>query len=139
MTARFVAVLVDSCVWSLALRRKSPVDAVARSLRDLIQDGRTRMIGPIRQEVLSGIRDQEQFARLRDLLASFPDLTLTTRDYESAAECFNRCQAKGNAGSHTDFLMCAVAKERKLAIMTTDGDFARYSRVLGLSLFSVGT
>jgi hypothetical protein len=81
------------------------------------------MIGPVRQELLCGIRSQAQFRKLRDHLRAFPDLELTTRDYEAAAEFFNLCRGKGIQGSNTDFLICAVAARNKIPIFTTDGNF----------------
>jgi len=55
-------VVVDTSVWSLALRRdKQSIFASAQELRQLIQDHRVQMIGPIRQEILSGIRNKAQF------------------------------------------------------------------------------
>lgn len=61
-------VVVDTSVWSLALRRNTPSQAmpVVNQLRDLIVDGRVVLLGAVRQEVLSGIRHIEQFTRLRD-------------------------------------------------------------------------
>lgn len=61
-------VLVDTCVWSLALRRRSGMgdDPWVVRLMRLIQHGEAAILGPIRQELLSGIRDQGQFNRLRD-------------------------------------------------------------------------
>jgi len=44
------------------------------------------MIGPIRQELLSGIRTSESFARLRDHLQPYADEELETGDFERAAE-----------------------------------------------------
>lgn len=90
-------VVVDTSVWSLALRRNTPNDATSlvNILRDLIADGRVVLLGVIRQEVLSGIRYSEQFIRLRDYLRAFPDLELTTEDYELAAEFFNTCRSSG--------------------------------------------
>jgi len=87
-------VIIDTSVWSLTLRRNAPTDEIAKVnlLRDLIADGRVVLLGAIRQEVLSGIRYPEQFARLRDYLRAFPDLELTTEDYEVAAEFFNTCR-----------------------------------------------
>jgi hypothetical protein len=55
----------------------------------LIADGRVVLLGAIRQEVLSGVRYKEQFARLQEYLRAFPDLELTTEDFELAAEFFN--------------------------------------------------
>ena len=109
-------VLVDSSVWSLALRRapKSPKlraapDDEARELARLIVEGNVGLIGPIRQEVLSGIREAAQFERLRSKLAEFPDAALHPADFETAAQFFNRCRAKGLQGSNIDFLICAVS------------------------------
>ena len=121
-------VLVDSSVWSLALRRNTTNDAIAivNLLRDLIADGRVVLLGAIRQEVLSGVRYTEQFARLREYLRAFPDLELTTEDYELAAEFFNTCRSNGVQGSNTDFLLCAVAHRRGYTIFTTDKDFENF-------------
>ncbi|MDX2052570.1 MAG: PIN domain-containing protein [Polyangiaceae bacterium] len=92
------------------------------------------MIGAIRQELLSGVRVGEQYRKLRERLRAFEDIPLEAADYEEAAACFNRCRAKGVQGSNTDFLICAVSLRRKLAVFTTDQDFERFSRVLGLEL-----
>ena len=121
-------VVVDTSVWSLALRRNTPNDAltIINRLRDLIRDGRVVLLGVIRQEVLSGIRYMEQFVRLRDYLRAFPDLELTSEDYELAAEFFNTCRSKGVQGSNTDFLLCAVAHRRGYSIFTTDKDFENF-------------
>ena len=121
-------VVVDTSVWSLALRRNTPNDAIAivNILRDLITDGRVVLLGVIRQEVLSGIRYSEQFIRLRDYLRAFPDLELTSEDYELAAEFFNTCRSNGVQGSNTDFLLCAVAHRRGYSIFTTDKDFENF-------------
>ncbi|MBE9120285.1 PIN domain-containing protein [Tychonema sp. LEGE 07199] len=121
-------VLVDSSVWSLALRRNTTNDAIAivKVLRDLIADGRVVLLGAIRQEVLSGVRYKEQFIRLQEYLRAFPDLELTTEDYELAAEFFNTCRSNGVQGSNTDFLLCAVAHRRGYSIFTTDKDFENF-------------
>ncbi|MEG4854049.1 MULTISPECIES: type II toxin-antitoxin system VapC family toxin [unclassified Microcoleus] len=121
-------VLVDSSVWSLALRRNTTNDAIAivKVLRDLIADGRVVLLGAIRQEVLSGVRYKEQFIRLQEYLRAFPDLELTTEDYELAAEFFNTCRSNGIQGSNTDFLLCAVAHRRGYSIFTTDKDFENF-------------
>lgn len=92
------------------------------------------MIGVIRQELLSGVRDAKQFATLRDHLRAFPDLALETEDFEQAAGFYNKCRAKGIQGSSIDFLICAVAVRREQSILTTDADFSRYSRELPIQL-----
>jgi predicted nucleic acid-binding protein len=128
-------VLVDTSVWSLALRRNSPRGTPAEmELVELIREGRVLMLGAIRQELLSGIRSNEQFKKLRDGLRPFSNIVLEEADYEEAASCFNRCRAKGVQGSNTDFLICAVAIRRNAAVLTTDDDFEGFTRVLHLNL-----
>jgi predicted nucleic acid-binding protein len=128
-------VLVDTSVWSLALRRNRPRGTPAEiELVELIREGRVLMLGAIRQELLSGIRSNDQFKKLRDGLRAFPDTLLEEGDYEEAASCFNRCRARGLQGSNTDFLICAVAIQRDAAVLTTDDDFEGFARVLHVNL-----
>lgn len=128
-------VLVDTSVWSLALRRGASLDRPeVEELRSLIDEGRVAIIGPIRQELLSGIRSAESFERLRGQLAAFPDEHLTTADYERAAEHFNLCRGRGIQGSNTDFLICAAAERRNLPILTTDADFGRFAHILPIAI-----
>ncbi len=128
-------VLVDTCVWSLALRRRKPSPhPFVLELRELINEGRVRMIGPIRQEILSGIRSRSQFELLRNHLRSLPDLTLTYQDHERAAEFFNESRKAGIQGSSTDFLICAVSNRHRMPILTTDHDFQQYEKHLPIKL-----
>ncbi len=129
-------VLVDTSVWSLALRRRTPpADSAVAELRTLIEDGRVAMIGPIRQEILSGVRGREPFERLRDHLRAFPDEPLETADFELATEYFTACRAAGLQGSNTDFLICAAAQRRGQPILSTDHDFRRFSAVVPIALY----
>lgn len=133
-----MSVLVDTSVWSLALRRDAPQDgAEARELRALLVEGRVVMMGSIRQELLSGIRGEAQFRRLRARLRAFTDLALTREDHEEAAVCYNQCRAAGVQGGNTDFLICAVSIRRKIPVFTTDQDFIHYARILPLRLHEV--
>jgi predicted nucleic acid-binding protein len=128
-------VLVDTSVWSLALRRRPSLqDPAVLELRALIDEGRVAMIGAIRQELLSGIRTMDSFHRLREHLRYFADEQLEAEDYERAAEHFNACRARGVQGSNTDFLICAAAERRDLPILTTDADFTRFAGVLPITL-----
>ena len=133
-------VLVDTPVWSLSLRRRavdlSPADRRAtQNLYDLVKHKRVRLLGSTRQEVLSGIRDETQFLRIRDHLRGFRDVELEANDYEEAAHAYNRCSRSGIAGSHTDFLICAVALRHGWQIFSTDRDFERYAGVVPIQLF----
>lgn len=128
-------VLVDTSVWSLALRRRTrSEDPAVGQLRWLIDQGRVAIIGPIRQELLSGVRTPEGFERLRDHLRPYRDEPLEMEDFERAAEHFNACRTRGVQGSNTDFLICAVAERRTMPILTTDADFTRFATVLPIAL-----
>jgi len=127
-------VLVDTSVWSLALRRKEPSET-AQKLADLITASLVVMIGSVRQELLSGISNENVFQRLKTKLGAFDDFPITTREYVTAAEFFNICRRNGIQGSHTDFLICAAAHNNDLRIFTTDDDFTRYAKYLPIRLF----
>jgi predicted nucleic acid-binding protein len=95
------------------------------------------LLGAIRQEILSGLRDAAQFEKLRAHLRAFPDLEVTTADHERAAEFFNLCRARGVQGSNTDFLICAVAERLGLSIFSADADFASFATHLPIVLHAV--
>jgi predicted nucleic acid-binding protein len=125
-------ILVDTSVWSKALRSNDQVHS--KHLAELIHEGRVEIIGPIRQEILSGIKSEKQFQKVKEHLQAFTDITLMTEDYIFAAEVFNKCRGKGIQGSHIDFLICAVALNYNLSIYTLDQDFISYASILPILL-----
>jgi predicted nucleic acid-binding protein len=134
-------VLVDTPIWSLSLRRRaidlSPSEQrIAKSLYDLVRQRRIRLLGPTRQEVLSGIREESQFLRIRDHLRGFTNVELDASDYEEAARASNQCRRSGIVSSPVDLLMCAVALRHGWQVFTTDHDFAHYRTVLNIQLYS---
>lgn len=132
-------VLVDTCIWSFLLRRHASLESLEKqTLLKLIQQTRVILLGIVRQEVLSGIREMQQFERIRQKLRLFPDFPLTTEDYEKAAEFYNICRARGVQGSPTDFLLCAVSHHYNFPIFTTDKDFEYFQKYLDFQLYSVG-
>jgi predicted nucleic acid-binding protein len=133
-------VLVDTSIWSVALRRTprqlSPSQVTQlHKLDEIITEGRVRLLGPVRQEILSGIRFPEQFARLQKQLRTFPDVPLEIDDYEGAAQMSNACRTHGVIGSPIDFLLCSAAARRRWAIYTADRDFQLYAKHIPLTLF----
>ena len=126
-------VLVDTSVWSLALRRNEKSETTAK-LSELIKASAIVMMGAVRQELLSGISDEGVFNELKSKLSVFDNLRITTNDYETAADFYNTCRKKGIPGSHTDFLICAVAYNNDLLIFTADNDFTYYEQHLPICL-----
>jgi predicted nucleic acid-binding protein len=130
-----VKVLVDTCVWSYALRHKNPNLEIEAQLKEIIKDGRLVIIGPIRQEILSGISKETQFESLKEHFSPFEDAPLSSNHFIKAAEFCNTCMKKGIQGSNTDFLICSVAYLENLEIFTTDLDFRNYKKYLPIELF----
>lgn len=135
-------VLVDTPVWSIAFRRRSgDLNERQRLLRaaleNLIAEGRVALLGAIRQELLSGIREDRQFQRLRNVLRSFPDIELSVEDYEEAARFGNLCRSAGVTTSPVDLLICAAGSRRDWPILTADQDFSRYGKHLPIRLLDV--
>jgi predicted nucleic acid-binding protein len=129
-------VLVDSCIWSYALRRKKPIPEIEQALKEIIADGRLAIIGPIRQEIFSGISSVGQFEALHRHLSAFEDVPLHSVHFVKAAEFCNTCIKRGVQGSHTDFLICSVAFLENMEIFTLDSDFKNYKKHLPLEMFA---
>jgi len=133
-------VLVDTPIWSLAFRKKefsNENNLLINNLINLIRDARIAVIGSIRQEVLSGISDKNKFYEIKNKMSVFPDYLIRTGDYEFAAECSNECRRNGIQGSHTDFLICAVAIKNDWEIFTEDTDFLNYEKYIPVKIYTL--
>ena len=120
-------IIVDTSVWSLALRRNINVEGKhVEELEELIKEVRTQLIGPVRQELLNGIKSEKQYRVLKKHLRAFEDIAIETEDYELAAEYFNTARKNGIQGSNTDFLLCAISIRHRMPIFTTDRDFINF-------------
>jgi hypothetical protein len=133
-------VIVDTSVWSLALRRQrkdlSPQQkSLVLLLRDLIVIGDAILLGVVRQELLTGMASQVAFDTVRQQLHDFDDMPPDIDDYERAAGSANACALHGISASIADMLICSVAAGRDLPILTTDSDFKRYARHLPIKLY----
>lgn len=127
-------VLVDTCVWSQFLRlNRAPNDPIAREMERLVRADAVQMLGPIRQELLSGAQPDERFAQLKDYLRFYPNLPLDEEDDENAAQYYNLCRRHGVQGTATDLLICAVAVRRGMRIFTADTDFDFYAKHLPIT------
>ena len=136
-----MTVLVDTTLWSLALRRRahqlsSEEAGLVEAWAELVTSGGAALIGPVLQEVLSGIRHAEVFDALHEKLSSFPYLRILPADHVQAARFFNVCRSRGITGSHVDMLICAAAHRYDVPIFTTDPDFGGYARHLPIRLYN---
>lgn len=124
--------LVDTSVWSLALRKKGPADhAAVRELTRILEEDRDVVLtGIILQEILQGFRADTTFRRLVRYLEGFPLLATDRSHYVGAAELHRLCAANGISASTTDCQIAALAIDHGCALLTTDTDF---EHIAGLS------
>lgn len=120
-------IVVDTSVWSLALRRPSGTGATphaARLLRTLVEDGQpVWMPGIVKQELLSGIRHEAQFDRLLRVLEPFQNLLAIDADHVRAAQVANSCRANGVQVGAVDALIVAMTLRLDGILLTTDRDY----------------
>ena len=127
----------NTSVWSLALRKKIKTpneQKIVNQFSEIIRELKLVIIGPIRQEILSGISNKNRFEELKGRISVFEDFPLESQDYELAAELYNKCRSKGIQGSHIDFLICSVAINNQLGILTLDKDFEKYQKHIPIKL-----
>lgn len=131
--------LVDACIWSLSLGRRRVTllsedqQQMLVRLQEAIAEGRVAIIGAIRQEILSGIRDEVHFLKTQHALASFLDEEVTSADYVEAARLYNTCLDRGVQCGSVDMLLCAVAARRHFTVFTYDRALIRCLAVLGVA------
>src|SRR5579884_756683 len=100
-------VLIDTSVWSLALRRRrrdlNPAELkVYYEWERLVLDGEATLIGPVRQEILSGIATAREVEVVKSRLATVDELLLPSELFSLAADFFNACRAGGISTSAVD-------------------------------------
>lgn len=124
-------VLVDTNIWSTFFRRNKPEDDRLRAnLEMLMRENRILLIGPIRQEILTGIKDPSKYLLLKEYLRAYEDQQITTEAYELAAKIANECAKNGIAISSIDATISAFVVLGGHEIYTYDQDFLRYKNVV---------
>ncbi len=131
--------LIDTSVWSEALRRKdkslNSSETIVRKIID--NNDEIVVIGIILQEILSGISDRRLFSEIKNILNDFSYLEMARDDYIYAAELRNKCKQKGITAGSLDFLIASVAIRNKLKLVTFDKDFINISKHADLKIISI--
>jgi predicted nucleic acid-binding protein len=129
-------VVVDTSVWSLALRRDGAVDhPTVRALARLIEGDEDVLLTPIvLQEILQGFRTEGVATRMAAALAPFPILPAGRGEALEAARIRRRCRAHGVAASTVDCQIAACAVGHDCLLLTADRDFVHIARVTPLKL-----
>jgi len=105
----------------------------------LVEDTPVAIPGIVLQELLSGVRSDQQFRRLRSLLEAFPILTAERQDHILAAQISNACRRRGLSALTVDCLIAALALSRDAFLFTLDEDFTKLASICALKLFKPGT
>lgn len=132
-------ILVDTSIWSLALRRPSGVvNPEATLLKRIIEQGEDiYLLGIILQEVLQGIRKPNDFVALKEYFKAFPLIDLAREDYIRAAELKNHLVRKGKQGNTIDVLIASAAISRHCHLFTADKHFTHIAEHSELKLFAL--
>jgi predicted nucleic acid-binding protein len=130
-------IIVDTSIWSLALRRQSEiVNQEAVLLKTLIEEGNDiYLLGIILQEILQGIRTPKHFYSLTEYFRNFPFIEPRREDYIKAAELKNNLIKKGKQVSTIDALIASIAISYDCFLFTADRDFAHIAGHSKLKLF----
>lgn len=117
-------ILVDTSIWSAVLRHRRGAHAErGRELLAAVAAAGLAIPGVALQELLSGVRHPEQFARLKKELLTIPVLAATVPDHLAAAELSNRCADAGIAAGPAECLIAVQAAANGMLLLAFDGDF----------------
>ena len=134
-----MTLLVDTSVWSLALRRDTTSsDPEIAALKDALSGTDVVVTtGLVLQELLQGFNG----AKARDqIVGTFAALALIQPDREDhigAAELRNTCRRSGVQVGTVDALIAQLCIRQGLTLLSTDQDFAHAARHTKLKLWSV--
>lgn len=129
--------LVDTSVWSLALRRDAadPGPEVA-VLKDALERSEpVYLTGLILQELLQGFSGPRARIQIIDKLAALPLLVPDRGDHINAAELRNQCRRAGVQIGTIDALLGQLCLRHELLLVTTDADFAHMARIMPLRIW----
>jgi hypothetical protein len=129
-----MTLLVDTSVWSLALRRDRPSDhPVVATLRSALEGGEAVLLtGIVLQELLQGIRGPKGREALLERFAALPLVTPDRQDHVEAAALHTACRRKGLQVGTIDALLAQLCLRHDLTLLTTDGDFSGIAKVAPL-------
>jgi predicted nucleic acid-binding protein len=130
--------LVDTSVWSLALRRdvSDTTREVAELKRALEAGDEILVTGLVLQELLQGFNRPKAYSQIIEYFSVLPFIIPKREDYINAADLRNLCRKKGIQAGTIDALLASLCIERDIKILTTDKDFSQIARVSSLAVWS---
>lgn len=125
-----MTLLVDTSVWSLALRRDgSSAAPEVRLLQDAIAGADTLVTtGLVLQELLQGFNGPRAAAAIIETFAALPIIAPDRQDHIAAAEVRNACRRAGVQIGTLDALLIQLCGRHELTLLSTDRDFAHAAK-----------
>jgi predicted nucleic acid-binding protein len=122
--------LVDTSVWSLALRRDKPkrVPELDMLTEQLTSGDPVFTTGIVLQELLQGFTGPRARNAIVKQFAVLPFLVPDRTDDIKAAELRNKCRRKGVQVGTIDALLAQLCIHHGLVMLSTDRDFAQIAR-----------
>lgn len=135
-----MSLMVDTSVWSLALRRSPPSKAPEVGYLERCLDRGDLVIttGLILQELLQGFRGPAAKKKIIREFSLLPAVLPDIEDHIKAAELRNRCRRKGVQVGTIDALIARLCIRHGLSLLTTDRDFSAMARHCELDVVEVG-
>ena len=136
-----MTLLVDTSVWSLALRRDAPAtEPEVAALKEALSGSDVVVTtGLILQELLQGFVAPKARSQI---VASFAALGLIQPDrddYIAAADLRNTCRRAGVQIGTVDALIAHLCIAHGLTLLSTDQDFVHAARHCSLKLWAAPT
>ena len=136
-----MTLLVDTSVWSLAIRRDAPVaQPEIRMLHEALLGADTvATTGLILQELLQGFAGPKASVQLLERFAALPLLQPDRDDHIAAAAIRNTCRRAGVQIGTVDALIAQLCIRHDTVLLSTDNDFQFAAKHCPLRLWSRAT
>ena len=135
-----MSLLVDTSVWSLALRRQAtqPQPPEVLALREAILGAdQVFVTGLVLQELLQGFAGPKDSERIIEHFAALGCVQPDRQDHIEAAELRNTCRRSGVQIGAIDALLIQLCRRHDLTLLSTDQDFRFAARHVEFRLWSV--
>ena len=121
-----MTLMVDTSVWSLALRRDSTVETKeVIALREAL-DGVDSVVttGLVLQELLQGFSGPKAKETIIERFGALPLIQPDRQDHVAAAEVRNACRRNGVQIGTIDALLVQLCSRYEMTLLSSDQDFA---------------
>lgn len=133
-----MTLLVDTSVWSLALRRDVEVSApeVHRLKEALLGEDVVVTTGLVLQELLQGFSGAKARAQIIEHFSALPLIQPDRDDHIGAADLRSTCRKVGIQAGTIDALLAQLCIRHDLTMLSTDGDFKHIAKHCALRVWA---